>query len=127
MALIRSAGNKSTELALASLFRQDKVTGWRRHAKDVTGRPDFIFPKKRMAVFVDGCFWHGCKVCALKPKSNNKYWNEKIERNRQRDKKINRDLKKAGWKVVRIWEHAIKKSPKQILARIDKTVLSKKA
>lgn len=109
MALIKSIGNKSTEMALISLMRENKITGWRRNNKTVAGRPDFIFPKKKLAVFVDGCYWHGCSKCKLRPKSNNEYWDKKINRNKERDREVNKELKKSKWKVVRIWEHAIKK------------------
>jgi len=112
MAKIRSTGNKSTELALISLLRRNKITGWRRHSKKVAGRPDFIFPKKKIAVFVDGCFCHGCLKCDLKSKSNNKYWSLKISRNKERDGLVKKQLKKAGWIVIRIWEHDIKNTSK---------------
>ena len=112
MAKIRSVGNKSTEMALISLMRLNKITGWRRHLKTVAGRPDFVFPKKKIAVFVDGCFWHGCPMCSLKSKSNKEYWDKKIVRNIERDRSVKRELKKAGWTVVRIWEHDIKNGDK---------------
>ncbi len=112
MASIRSVGNKSTEMALISLMRANKITGWRRHSKIVTGQPDFIFLKQKIAVFVDGCFWHGCPKCSLKSKSNNEYWDQKIIRNKTRDRAVSNDLKKLGWRVVRIWEHDIKNTSK---------------
>ena len=108
MASIRSAGNKSTEIALVSLLRKNKIIGWRRHVKTVVGRPDFIFRDKKIAIFVDGCFWHGCKKCNLKSKSNNNYWVKKITRNKSRDILVNKELKKTGWKVIRIFEHELK-------------------
>ena len=89
-------------------MRQNGIIGWRRHSKTVIGRPDFIFPKKKIAVFVDGCFWHGCPKCNLKSKSNNKYWDKKIIRNKERDRLVKKELSEAGWTVVRIWEHSLK-------------------
>lgn len=105
MASIRSTGNRSTELALVSLLRQNKITGWKRNNKTVLGRPDFVFSKIKVVIFVDGCFWHGCSKCNLKPKSNKTYWDQKIIRNKKRDNNVKRELKKSRWKVVRIWEH----------------------
>jgi len=72
------------------------------------GRPDFISYKERIAVFIDGCFWHKCPLHFIAPKSNKKYWLPKIERNALRDKEITLAYEKAGWKVQRIWEHELK-------------------
>ena len=79
--------------------------------KKIYGNPDFASKKKRIAIFVDGCFWHKCPKCYTVPKSNKEYWLPKIKRNVGRDKKINKLLKKDGWKIIRIWEHEIKKNP----------------
>lgn len=106
MARIRGAGNRATELALVAIFRKRKITGWRRHPRNVFGKPDFIFPNSRVAVFVDGCFWHrhsGCKFCYT-PKTRPEFWLPKFEKNIARDKLVTRTLRKAGWRVVRIWE-----------------------
>jgi DNA mismatch endonuclease (patch repair protein) len=108
MSAIRSKGNETTEIALMRLFRKNKVVGWRRNY-DLQGKPDFVFPKDKMIVFVDGCFWHG-HTC-LKPRDSLKkgFWKEKIESNKERDKLINKSLRKDGWKVVRVWECEIEK------------------
>lgn len=124
MALIRSRGNKSTEMALISLLRKNKISGWRRHSKTVAGRPDFIFPKQKIAVFVDGCFWHGCPQCSLIPKSNKKYWDLKIERNKKRDLRIKRELMKKRWIVVRIWEHSLKRKKLNEIRLLNKLMLA---
>lgn len=108
MAAVRSRGNRGTELALVKLFRAARIKGWRRHAK-IPGRPDFVFPKQRVAIFVDGCFWHGCKQHCRRPSSNTTYWEAKITRNMERDQITRAALRKQGWKVVRIWEHEFKK------------------
>jgi DNA mismatch endonuclease (patch repair protein) len=110
MALIRSRGNKSTEMALLSLLRKNKISGWRRHSGSIAGRPDFIFQKQKIAIFVDGCFWHGCPKCNLVPKSNKIYWSGKIIRNKKRDRNVSAELRKAGWIIIRIWEHTLKNS-----------------
>src|SRR3954453_10400732 len=84
MAAIRSRGNKDTERKLAAILRANRITGWRRH-QAVPGRPDFIFRLERLAIFVDGCFWHGCPKHGRKPTSNQAYWLPKLLRNRERD------------------------------------------
>jgi DNA mismatch endonuclease (patch repair protein) len=103
MAAIRSKGNRSTELRLISVFRRNKIVGWRR-GYPIFGRPDFVFPKAKVAIFVDGCFWHGCKRCFRMPTSNIEFWTAKIERNRKRDRRVLLQLKKDGWIVMRISE-----------------------
>lgn len=123
MAAIRSRGNKATELTLASLFRAAELKGWRRHA-NIPGRPDFTFPKQRLAIFVDGCFWHGCAKHCRMPASNKKYWTAKIERNMRRDRATRILLRQKGWQVLRIWEHELKSRPTSILARIQKKLTS---
>jgi DNA mismatch endonuclease (patch repair protein) len=106
MAKVKSQGNHSTEIRLVRLFRAHGVSGWRRH-QDIEGSPDFVFPKARVMVFVDGCFWHGCpKHCRL-PVSHSQYWREKIGRNKARDARANRRLRRDGWRVFRVWEHEI--------------------
>lgn len=90
-------------------FREAKLTGWRRKIP-MMGRPDFVFARERVAVFVDGCFWHGCPTHGRTPKTNQPFWITKIARNRQRDRVVRRHLSAAGWKVVRIWEHELRRS-----------------
>jgi DNA mismatch endonuclease, patch repair protein len=123
MAAVRSRGNKATELILASLLRAAKLKGWRRHA-NIPGRPDFIFPKQRLAIFVDGCFWHGCAKHCRMPASNKKYWDAKIERNMRRDRATRILLRQKGWQVLRVWEHELKSRPASVLARIQKKLTS---
>ena len=108
MAAVRSKGNKETELKLASIFRANGITGWRRH-RPLLGKPDFIFPKQRLAVFVDGCFWHGCARHCKFPAGNRAFWEKKLSGNQARDRRVNRALRKLGWRVVRIWEHDLVK------------------
>ena len=85
-------------------------------------RPDFVFPKSRMAVFVDGCFWHGCPKHATKPKSNAAFWRKKISGNQIRDRRVNRALRRANWRVVRIWECALQKRSQSCLRRIRRAL-----
>jgi DNA mismatch endonuclease (patch repair protein) len=121
MAAVRSTGNKDTELRLMKLFRQQGITGWRRH-QPVLGRPVFVFQRERVAVFVDGCFWHGCPRHCQIPQNNRKYWQAKITRNAIRDHYNTRHLRVAGWKVVRIWSHSLD-VPEKVIAKIT-SVLS---
>jgi DNA mismatch endonuclease, patch repair protein len=106
MSRIRGKGNKDTELALIRIFRAQHIIGWRRHQK-VFGKPDFVFPKLRIAVFVDGCFWHACPKHATKPRNNAAFWRKKLAANQARDRLVTRTLRRMGWKVVRIWEHEL--------------------
>lgn len=109
MSRIRGRGNKDTEVAMAKVFRANGITGWRRHFP-ILGKPDFAFPKLKLAVFVDGCFWHGCPEHATRPKGNSAFWAAKLDANKARDRKVNRELRAKGWKVLRIWEHELTKS-----------------
>jgi len=106
MSRIRGRGNKDTEIALAKLLRRQGITGWRRN-QQVFGKPDFIFQKARLAIFVDGCFWHGCPKHATWPAHRAAWWRRKIEGNKTRDRVMNQTLRRAEWRVVRIWEHAL--------------------
>jgi DNA mismatch endonuclease (patch repair protein) len=118
MSRIRGRGNKATEIALARLLRQHRITGWRRHLP-ILGKPDFTFRRERLVVFVDGCFWHGCPKHGNQPKGNEAFWRQKLSRNKLRDKLVSRELRKASWRVVRIWEHDVTKSPAACVRRIQ--------
>ena len=121
MSLIRGMGNKQTEEALVALLRQGKITGWRRHLP-LPGKPDFAFPQGQVAVFVDGCFWHGCPKCYIRPKTNRAFWDRKREDNMARDRRVTRQLRRQGWKVIRIWQHSLQKSPVTCLNRIRRSL-----
>src|SRR5205085_10759545 len=119
MSRIRGRGNRDTELKLISLFRVAKITGWKRH-QALFGKPDFLFPKERLAVFVDGCFWHrhrGCKF-SYTPKSRLHFWLPKFHRTVARDTIVTRTLKAQGWRVMRIWECTLRKSPLACIRRL---------
>lgn len=107
MARVKSRDTKSTELKFISIFKDKGITGWRRNYP-LIGKPDFVLPRLKIAVFIDGCFWHGCPRHCRMPSSNVTYWNNKIGKNKIRDKKITKTLKIKGWQVIRIWEHEIK-------------------
>ncbi len=108
MSRIRGRGNLSTEMRMIALMRLHGIRGWRRNSR-LPGRPDFVFPKERVAVFVDGCFWHGCAKHYVEPKSSTGFWRDKIAGNRRRDRRNSRRLRQLGWRVVRLWEHDFRK------------------
>lgn len=130
MAAIRSRGNRATEMRLIAVFRAHGITGWRRgavlHWKVERGKlkafrvhPDFIFRELKLAVFVDGCFWHGCPKHATKPASNRAFWRRKLSANKTRDRLVTRTLRQQGWRVLRIWEHALtRKGERRLLGRL---------
>lgn len=103
MRQVKSNRNKSTELKLIQFFKDNSIKGWRRNY-NLFGRPDFVFPLTKKAVFVDGCFWHGHTCRNTKPKDNKEYWQQKIFRNKKRDRAVNKILAANGWTVIRIWE-----------------------
>ena len=129
MSLIRSHGNKGTELRLIEIFRIHGIKGWRRKQK-LPGKPDFVFAKERLCIFVDGCFWHGCAKCYRPPSSNEVYWDAKVLRNRERDQKVGKQLRKMGWLVLRLWEHELsakdeRRIKSRILRRLERNKVSR--
>ncbi len=128
MASIRSKGNTTTERAFLSILRHAGITGWRRHL-NLPGKPDFVFRSQRLAIFLDGCFWHGCPRCYRLPQDNRAYWKKKLLGNRQRDRRRSRELRLLGWRVVRIWEHTLKSSRGrvQILERVAAALNERRA
>ena len=104
---------------LYSMGFRYRTNTWLKFGK-VRFRPDIIFISKKVAIFIDGCFWHKCPKCYKEPKSKREYWIPKINRNVQRAKEINRYYKQKGWKVIRIWEHEIKKNLNKVMKRVLK-------
>jgi DNA mismatch endonuclease (patch repair protein) len=91
---------------------------YRLHRKDLPGKPDIVIPKYKTVIFVHGCFWHGCPTCKhaqIRPKNNADYWNKKLDKNIERDKKNESELKKLDWNVLIIWECETKKSKRDLL------------
>ena len=109
MQKVRSKNNKSTDLKLIKLFNEHEITGWRRNYK-VKGHPDFVFLKEKVAIFVDGCFWHGHRGCkyATIPVNNHDFWQTKISGNVERDKINVAKLNEMGWRVIEIWQCQLK-------------------
>ena len=141
MAKVRPRGNKSTEVALTHAFRHAGLTGWRRHmrvkcnalrpgtratqavnAKPGYTYPDFVFPRLKIAVYVDGCFWHGCPQHRTTPTHNSGFWRTKLASNRARDSRVTASLRKAGWTVIRIWEHSVKAHPAICARRVHRAI-----
>ncbi|MBC8469467.1 MAG: very short patch repair endonuclease [Planctomycetes bacterium] len=124
MAAIRGKNNRTTELCFRMAIVRSGIKGWVTNFKDLPGKPDFFFRKKGIAVFIDGCFWHGCPKCGHYPKTRSSFWKAKILRNKERDKSNRRKLRRKGIKVVSVWEHSLK-DPKQLNLKINmlKTLL----
>ena len=115
----RSRGSKSTEWKFRSLLMRSGIRGWRLgHGSGLTGSPDIVFTRRRLAVFLDGCFWHGCRRCRSIPTTNRAFWMNKIGKNRKRDKKVQRALHEKGWNVVRIWEHELRADSAGVLRKV---------
>lgn len=114
MSKVRSNNNKSTELALIKFFKENKITGWKRNYP-VKGHPDFVFLDKKIAVFVDGCFWHGHDCRNTRPSDNAEYWQRKRERNIKHDKEVTAMFENRGWTVIRIWECELKEKNRDVL------------
>lgn len=112
--------NTKPEIALRSALWR-KGYRYRLHAR-LPGRPDLVFPGSRVAVFVDGCFWHKCPRCYTEPASNKAYWLPKIERNVQRDREADRALRQARYRVIRIWEHVVDRDPARAVSKIEKAL-----
>lgn len=123
MRKVKSKHNKSTELKLIKYFRKNGITGWRRNY-NLIGRPDFVFPKQRIAIFTDGCFWHGHNCRNLKPQDNKNYWTKKIRGNKNRDREVTTRLTDNNWIVIRLWECELKnnmKIRKKVAPKLYKT------
>lgn len=97
---------------------------YRLHCK-IPGRPDIVFPRAKVAVFVDGCFWHGCPLHGVKPKTNYEFWQRKIGKNISRDRVVTELLRAEGWSVLRFWEHEVKQNASKVTAEIAEAVRKK--
>jgi DNA mismatch endonuclease (patch repair protein) len=93
-----------------------------RLASKLPGSPDIVFVRARVAVFVDGCFWHGCPTHYRAPKTNQDFWSRKLERNQNRDARVNTELAALGWHVVRVWEHEVHEKLEEVVSDIERVV-----
>lgn len=121
MASVRSKGNRTTEITLGKVFWTAGFRGYRKHLA-VQGRPDFAWPHLKVAIFVDGCFWHGCR-CKYLPRTNKRFWQDKITANQRRDRRVSRKLRYEGWSVIRIKECAVLRA--STVRRIAKVLRSR--
>jgi DNA mismatch endonuclease (patch repair protein) len=122
MATIKGRGNRSTEIKLLVLIKAAGLTGWRRHV-NLPGKPDFAFPRLKVAVFCDGDFWHGNPRTYKPPKTNVEFWEAKVRYNRSHDREVTGLLRQRGWRVVRVWESDLRKKPRHALARIRRALV----
>ena len=114
MKAVKSRNTKTTELKMLKIFKELHITGWRR-TYPLIGKPDFVFPKKRIVVFVDGCFWHGHDCRNVTPSANAEFWNAKREYNKRHDEIVTQALREKNWTVIRVWECELKKKNKGLL------------
>jgi DNA mismatch endonuclease (patch repair protein) len=124
MQAVKGKGTR-LERRLFALLAGMGLSGWRQNASDIIGKPDVVFPSLKVAIFIDGCFWHGCPTCKRPlPATNRAYWQRKIKRNVTLAKSHNRALRRSGWTVLRIWEHDMSNTD-AIRARIIKALQPK--
>jgi DNA mismatch endonuclease (patch repair protein) len=121
MGAVRSRGNRTTEVRLRMGLVRAGISGWAGHPIEIPGKPDFYFQIARLAVFVDGCFWHGCAKCGHIPKTNQAFWAAKIARNQQRHQEVGKMLARQKIKVLRFWEHELKEDLQSCVSSISKT------
>jgi DNA mismatch endonuclease (patch repair protein) len=111
--------NTKPELRLRGLLREAGYPGYRLHWKQAPGTPDIAYPGRRVAIFVNGCFWHRCPHCTPpSPKSHSEFWSAKFQRNQERDARKQRQLEAAGWSVVTVWECELRSRPMDTLSRV---------
>lgn len=113
--------NTQPELKLRKLLYSKGIRGYRIHSK-LMGKPDIVFPQYKVIIFIDGCFWHKCPKCFVKPATRTAFWMKKISGNVKRDKMINRSLIKSYWKVIRVWEHEVKRDHIRVVNKIIQTL-----
>lgn len=122
MSAVRGKGNVTTERRLRLALVRARLVGWRLHPEKIPGRPDFYFPQNKVAIFTDGCFWHGCRKCGHIPSKNSEFWRTKIERNRQRDMEKTAQLREKKINVLRFWEHELRDNLDHCVETIKQTL-----
>jgi len=121
--IMRAVRSKDTKIEV--VFRKALWKQGFRYSKNsgkYFGKPDLVLKKFKAVIFLDSCFWHGCKKHCRIPATNKKYWVDKIDRNKKRDKEVNKFYKKTGWKIIRIWEHDISKDKNKAIKKIIKFI-----
>ena len=125
--IMRGVRSKDTkiEMDLRRRLRRRGLCGYRVHVPDLPGKPDVCYTRWKVAVFVDGCFWHGCPQCGLVPAKNTDYWSSKLERNRARDRQNTEDLERRGFAVLRFWEHEFVDNPDVCVGAIKRVLAAR--
>lgn len=124
---IRMKGNTSSgtqpELLLLAHLKKNGIKGYRKNYRTLTGKPDIVFTREKITVFMHGCFWHLCPHCKPPiPKHNRAFWEQKLYRNKERDKTVRRELRNMGWKVLVIWECQLQKNAQRQIERLQKLI-----
>lgn len=112
---------RSKDSKIETEFRKELWRAGFRYGKNSSkyfGKPDLILPKYKTAIFIDSCFWHGCEKHGSVPKTRKKFWKDKIERNKERDKEVNKYYKKEGWRILRVWEHDLKRNHENVIKKL---------
>jgi DNA mismatch endonuclease (patch repair protein) len=120
---------KSKETKIEISFRKglsEKGLKYRKNSSKYFGKPDIVFASHKIVIFIDSCFWHGCKIHGRMPTANKKYWADKIKRNKERDTEVSKHYKKLGWHIIRIWEHDIKNKGGKVVNKIQKLIEEQK-
>ncbi len=113
--------NTRPEIIFRKALWNSGIKGYRLHPKHIPGRPDIVFTKKRIGIFINGCYWHRCPYCELPmPKTNTVFWKHKFQKNSERDKRKIKELEKLGWNIITIWECNIKKHIEKQLRKIKR-------
>jgi DNA mismatch endonuclease, patch repair protein len=124
MSRIRGEGARSTEVAFRMMLVRSRIKGWTMHPSGLPAKPDFFFAKLRLAIFIDGCFWHACPKCGHVPSTNTRFWEAKFALNRSRDLRDKLRLRKIGVLTIRLWEHQVQKGlsvavVRQLIANVE--------
>jgi DNA mismatch endonuclease (patch repair protein) len=118
----------SPELLLRRALREAGLSGYRLHWTKASGRPDIAYPGRKVAIFVNGCFWHRCPHCdPPHPKAHRQFWAEKFAENMARDQRKRSELESSGWRVLTVWECRLQKDPGSVVAEVTRLVRSQTA
>lgn len=120
MAAIRGK-NTAPEMKIRQMLYARDMRGYRIHYS-LPRKPDIVFTKQKIAIFIDGCYWNKCPQCFQEPQKNRDFWIKKINGNVERDTRVNTELTDSGWIVLRFWEHDLKKDPESVVNKIIETV-----
>lgn len=118
--------NTKLEIQFKRILKTAKISDYESNFKELPGSPDIAFPKQRIAIFINGCFWHHCKICNPRlPKTHKEFWKRKFIRNSERDVRKKKDLEKLDWHVVTFWEHEINNNPSKVIKRLKRILNSR--